>query len=113
MKYQSDLSASFDSIDIQANKVVAALSVFLPPLFFLPLIVCPGSKFAKFYANQGLILLILIVASWFLGIIPFIGALISWLVGVAVLVFAIIGLINAQQERAVTLPFIGDIQILK
>lgn len=41
--------------DIEKNKTIAGLSYFL---FFLPLIACPESGYAKFHANQSLILLI-------------------------------------------------------
>lgn len=41
--------------DIEKNKTMAGLAYLL---FFLPLIACPESRYAKFHANQALLLLI-------------------------------------------------------
>lgn len=57
--------------DIEKNKTMAGLAYLL---FFLPLIACPESKYAKFHANQALLLLIAgIAGNVILGIIPVIG----------------------------------------
>ena len=62
---------TFTLEDIEKNKTMAGLAYLL---FFLPLIVCPESRFAKFHANQALILVIVSIAgSIILGIIPVIG----------------------------------------
>ncbi|KJR49239.1 hypothetical protein UF75_0317 [Desulfosporosinus sp. I2] len=47
-----------DPSDIEQNKTMAALAYFL---FFLPLIACKDSQYGRFYANQGLLVLILSV----------------------------------------------------
>lgn len=96
--------------DIQANKVWAGLAYFL---FFLPLIICPESRFARYHANQGLVLLIVsALGSIVLAIIPIIGRLLSPIFGVAVLVLAIMGLVNGLNGQAKELPLIGRWQIL-
>ena len=98
--------------DIEMNKTIAGLSYLL---FFLPLIVCPNSKFARFHANQGLILLIAgIVGNLILGMIPIVG----WLVlmpifSICLLVLGVMGLINGLNGKAVPLPLIGKFTILK
>ena len=97
--------------DAQKNKVVGILAYFL---FFLPFIMAPDSKFAKFHANQSLILLIVWVASWFAGmVVPVLGAFISMLVGLAVLVLWIMGVINAAKGEMKQLPLIGTFTIIK
>ena len=55
-----DLTDQFAADDIAANKSIAAVAC-IPALFWIPLInnSSKESAFAKFYANQGLILLIL------------------------------------------------------
>jgi uncharacterized membrane protein len=101
---------AFGSEDIQANKVVSGLAYFL---FFLPLIICPTSRYGRFHANQGLVLLIVsVLGSIILGWIPLIGAILQPLFQIAVLVLAIMGLVNALNGRAKALPFIGQWQIL-
>ncbi|MHB1151994.1 MAG: hypothetical protein ACYCWE_11410 [Eubacteriales bacterium] len=108
----NDRTNSFDRADIDQNKVIAALS-YLGILFFLPLIACPNSKFGRFHANQGLILLICSVIGSFLNIIPILGGLAASLVGIAVFILFLFGLINTLNGFAKELPFIGNISIIK
>ncbi|NLV15588.1 MAG: hypothetical protein GXY50_00020 [Syntrophomonadaceae bacterium] len=97
--------------DIEKNKIMAGLAYLL---FFLPLIVCPDSKYAKFHANQGLLLLITgIAGNVILTIIPVIGWMLLPFFGIGVLVLAIIGLINGFGGKAKPLPLIGKFTILK
>ena len=49
-----------DPKDIEENKVWGILAYII---FFLPLITAPKSKFAKYHANQGLLLVLLSVAN--------------------------------------------------
>ena len=112
----NDRTNSFDRTDIDQNKVIAALS-YLGILFFLPLVACPNSKFGRFHANQGLILLICsvigsIIGS-FLGFIPFLGSLVSAAISLAVFILFLFGLINTLNGFAKELPFVGNISIIK
>ena len=108
----NDRTNSFDRDDINQNKVISALS-YLGILFFLPLVASPNSRFGRFHANQGLILLILSVIGGILNIFPFIGGLLSSLVGLAVFILFLFGLINTLSGFAKELPFIGNISIIK
>ena len=97
--------------DIEKNKTMAGLSYLL---FFLPLIACPESKYARFHANQALLLLIAGVAgNIVLGIIPVIGWMLLPLFGIGVLILGIMGLINGFGGKAKRLPLIGKFDILK
>lgn len=97
--------------DIEKNKVMAGLAYIL---FFLPLIACPESKYGKFHANQGLLLLIAgIGGNIVLGIIPIIGWLLLPFYGIAIFVLAIMGLVNGLGGKAKRLPIIGKFDILK
>lgn len=103
--------ATFDQYDIDSNKTMAGLAYLI---FFLPLLVCPQSKYAKFHANQALLLLIVaVVGNIVLGMIPIIGWLLLPLFGLAIFIFAIIGLINGFNGKAKRLPIFGKIDILK
>lgn len=110
--------------DVEQNKVMAVLAYF-GILVLIPILAAKESKFARFHANQGLILLITGVAySIFVQVIIKIVAFISYalagIVGIALglawlllLVLAIIGIINAVKGECKQLPLIGQFQILK
>lgn len=95
-------------------KVMAALA-YLGILFFLPLVTHPNSKFGKFHANQGLILLIFSVGGSFVtGLVPVLGLFIlTPAVGIATFVFFIMGLINALNKEEKRLPLIGGFDLIK
>ena len=111
-----DHTGEYDKNEIESCKVICALA-YIPILFFLPLVACPkDSKFAKFHANQGLIMLLLsifcnIVGS-LIGLIPFIGWLVWLVLELLVLGAFLFGLINTRQGKAKELPFIGGIKIV-
>lgn len=97
--------------DIEKNKTVAGLAYIL---FFLPLLVCPDSKFGRFHANQGLLLLIVSIAgSFILSIVPFIGWVLLPFFSIAVMIVAIIALVNAMNGKAKELPICGKFRLLK
>jgi uncharacterized membrane protein len=101
----------FSVEDIEKNKTVAGLAYIL---FFLPLLTCPDSQFGKFHANQGLLILILsVIGSIILSIIPFIGWVLLPFFTIAVLVVAIIALVNTINGKAKELPIIGKFRLLK
>jgi uncharacterized membrane protein len=101
-----------DPEDVEKNKVMAILSYII---FFIPLIAARESKFAMYHANQGLVLfLAAVVINIVGGIVPFIGWFIILPFGwIAVLIFAIIGIINASKGLMKPLPLIGGISIIK
>lgn len=102
---------AFTPEDIEKNKTMAGLSYLL---FFLPLIACPESGYAKFHANQALILLITgIVGSMILTVIPIIGWILLPFFSVAVFILGIMGLINGFGGKTRRLPLIGKLSILK
>lgn len=109
-----------DPRDVADNKVIAILANF-GILFFLPLVCCPHSPFARFFSNRGLIVLILGVASGIistiLGFIPVVGWIIGGLLSLAVwvvnLIILILSIIDAASGKTSPLPLVGDIQIIK
>ncbi len=105
--------------DVQ-KKVVCALTYLFGILFFLPLIVYPDDDFAKFHANQGLIvLLVSVIGGAVLGILtmlPVVGlvfTILSSLFGVVMLVACIFGILNVVREEKRELPVIGKFTIIK
>ena len=119
----ADNTAEFDKADIEQNKVMAILA-YLSWLVLIPLFAAPKSKFARYHANQGLVLAIVEIAWWIVqGILSAVLYSISWrlgfistilgLVNIVFLIFAIIGIMNAAQGKAKALPIIGKFKILK
>lgn len=114
--------------DVEQNKVMAVLA-YVGILVLIPILAAKESKFARFHANQGLILLITGVAfSIFvpvvIKIVAFISYVLAGIVGIALgialvlawlllFVLAIIGIINAVKGEFKQLPLIGQFQILK
>lgn len=105
--------------DAANNKVMAVFS-YIGILFLIPLLAAKDSAFARYHANQGIVLFIFVcaarVATTILGLIPVIGFIASilwWALGVVWLVGAIMGIVNAVQGKMEPLPVIGQFQILK
>ncbi|MBA1334020.1 MAG: hypothetical protein HPY66_1504 [Firmicutes bacterium] len=98
--------------DIDKNKTVAILAYIL---FFVPLLAARESKFAMYHANQGLVLFLAAMIVNVLGsIIPLIGWFVLLPLGnLAVIVLAVLGIINAYKGEAKPLPLMGGIKILK
>ncbi|MNH99809.1 Chloroplast import component protein (Tic20) [compost metagenome] len=97
--------------DVETNKIIALLSYIL---FFLPLLAAKDSPFAMYHANQGLLLLLTAFASnLVLSIIPIIGWILLPFANLAILVFIILGILNALNGKMKPLPLIGGISILK
>ena len=110
-----DTTAEYDPQDITENKLYAILA-YIGPLVIVPLLVeqAKKSKFARFHANHGLILLIVEVIARFIGwIIPVIGTLVAFVAGIAALILAVIGIINVCNGKAKELPIIGKYKLLK
>ncbi len=119
----ADTTAEFDAQDINTNKAMAILAYF-GPLVLIPIFAAKDSKFARYHANQGLVLLLAaIVYGIVYNILSAIILAISWrlyfvvsiigLVSIVITVLAIIGIINAATGKAKELPLIGTFKILK
>ncbi len=115
----NDSTNEFDPADIQQNKVMGILA-YISWLVLVPIFGAKNSKFARFHANQGLVLAIAEIICWVvLGIlirIPYIGwifAIIESLFSLVCIGFAVIGIVNAANGKAKELPIVGKFKILK
>jgi uncharacterized membrane protein len=101
-----------DSSDIENNKVFGILAYII---FFIPLFAAKDSKFAKYHANQGLILFLAALAVNMIGtFIPILGWFLILPFGnLAVIVWAILGIIVAAKGETKPLPLIGSLNIIK
>lgn len=102
----------FDQQDIEQNKVFAILA-YLGILFLVPLIAAKESPYARYHTNQGLLLFLAGIACNVVGFIPFLGWIIAIVGNIVLLVFKIMGIINAFKGEAKPLPFFGHIEIIK
>ncbi len=119
----SDMTGEFSNQDIQQNKVLAVFS-YLALLVLIPIFAAKDSKFARFHANQGLVLLIVEIAlSVVMQILTWIILAISWrlyfiisilwLLWIPLWILSILGIVNVLNGRAKQLPVIGHFRILK
>jgi uncharacterized membrane protein len=103
------------------GKLYAILGYILPFLFFLPMVIdsLKGNAFARFHANQQLILLILWIGVQFvLGNVLYMvlgmGAYaLMPILNLAILVLAIMGIVHAAQGQMKELPVVGKFKLLK
>lgn len=119
---QSEL---FDPTDVASNKWMAILS-YLGFLVFVPILAGRGSRFARYHANQGLVLfcagvifnvirkILRFTSSWiffgnsFLDLYGLLG-----IVSLFFFIVAIIGIVNAAKGEAKQLPLIGKIRLIR
>lgn len=118
-----DTTSEYDPQDIEENKFMAILAYF-GILVIIPILAAKDSKFARFHSNQGLVLCITAILyslayQIFAGVIISISYHLSWMVGivgllgVVLLIWFIIGIVNASKGRAKELPFIGHFKLLR
>ncbi|MBQ8148720.1 MAG: hypothetical protein IJ040_08040 [Lachnospiraceae bacterium] len=110
-----------DAQDVEQNKIFAIIS-YINLLFLVPIFAAKDSAFAKFHANQGLVLFIVtfivnVINGTICGLL---GALhLGWLasivgpiVGMVMVAFMVVGIINAAKGVAKELPLFGRFHIL-
>lgn len=108
-----DRTAEFDAEDIKKNKIMGILS-YLSFLVVIPMFAAKDSKWARFHANNGLILAILeiglCILFGLLGMIPYAGFIlwiIGWMCCLVPIALSVFGIIFAVQGKARDLPVIG------
>src|ERR1700744_1810980 len=111
-----------DPADVEKNKVMAILA-YLWILVLVPIFAAKDSPFARYHANQGLILLIAFIALYIVfGILGMIVAFIPviqacacaffpliGLLSLAHLVLIILGMVNAANGKMQPIPVIGTL----
>ncbi len=97
--------------DVAKNKGIAIAAYII---FFLPLLAAKDSPFARYHANQGLILVLFSVVVNALGwLVPVLGWFVIGPIGnLLVFLLFILGVINAAQGRMKPLPLIGGIRLI-
>lgn len=100
--------------DIEKNKIWAIIS-YLGIIGIIIAFVSDGknSPYVKFHLNQSVCLLIAALIGSAVTMVPIIGWLLAPVVGLVILVFVVMGIINAAQGQVKRLPLIGDFDIIK
>lgn len=102
-----------EEADVRENRALCYLCYF-GPLFLVPYLLRRESEFVRFHSNQGLLLLIAIVAVSVLSkILPFLGWLVRLIGGLYVISSFIKGLVSVSRGEKNKLSVIGDITLLK
>jgi uncharacterized membrane protein len=110
--------------DAEKNKIFGILA-YLGILCLVPIFAAKDSPFAKYHANQGLVLFLGEIVLWIaLSIVNIVlymilpgslGFLVTILdlAQIVPLVLLVMGIINAAQGKCVPLPLIGGVKLLK
>lgn len=105
-----DYTSAFAPQEIEEAKVLSILG-YLGILFLVPMLAMPNNRFARFHANQGLVLFITwfagSIAQFALGYVPIIKWF-TWILWLGPFVLMIIGMVNAGGGKAKALPLIGN-----
>ena len=109
---------------MDSNEKVFGVLGYIGILFLIPLL-AGKTKFARFHANQGIVLFIADVILGILigittgvlsllGVIGWIlGGIISGVLGLGIFILMIMGIVNAANGEMKPLPVIGGIKIIK
>lgn len=88
------------------EKIIAAIGYFWI-LFLVPLLLKKNSKYCQFHAKQSMVLFITSIALIIINIIPVVGWIISFLGWIAIVIFMLLGFVNALQGIKWEVPFLG------
>lgn len=118
---QQDSKLTFDEHDIEQNHLLGIVA-YLGVLFLVSLFVGKKSPYARFHANQGLILFIMeMLFIFFYYVVVIVCAGIGFmlpvpiysLLGLVVFALVIMGVINGFRGLAKPLPFVRRFHIIK
>jgi len=110
--------------EVKKEKFLAMIG-YLPPLFFVPLMASPHSRFCRFHANQGLMVFLALAALQLavpilfnvFSLLPFTSgilfSILSLLIKYAPLALIGIGIYHAYSDQCIRLPLIGDFDVIK
>src|SRR5262245_30878490 len=82
-----------------SQPTVMAILAYIGILVVIPFLMAKENPFVKFHIKQGLVLLVIEVAMWLLGMIVWPLWMFINIVNLAVLVLAIMGIINAVKGQ--------------
>lgn len=101
-----NMGAPKETPHMDQNKLMAILA-YIGPLVIVSYVVAKDNSLVKFHIKQALVLFVAEVAIWIVGNMFWQLWFLLQLVNLAVLVFAIIGIMNAVNGKEKELPIIG------
>lgn len=109
---ENQVTVDEEKEDIENNKAMGIIAYII---FFIPLLAAKDSLFAKYHANQGLTLLLALIAINVIGtLIPVLGWVLIFPLGnLLIFALAILGIINAANGKLQPLPIIGKYTLIK
>ena len=122
--HAEDYTEDMDPYETKAGRF-PSLCAYLGPLLLIPILAGKKNDFTRFHANQGLVLLITAIlsyfsvkiAGWIFHFIPVVGEILAALLlalwGIALAAMVLDGIQHALRGLAKTLPIIGGFDILK
>ncbi|MFA6896654.1 MAG: DUF4870 domain-containing protein [Candidatus Paceibacterota bacterium] len=90
------------------NKTLMGILAYIGPLVIVSYLVAKDDPFVKFHIKQGLVLIVIELIAWVLSSMFWRFFMFMNLVNLAVLIFAIIGILNVTQGKEKELPLIGQ-----
>lgn len=108
------ITQTYEKTDIEKNRKLCALGYFI---FFIPLLI-KDSPFARFHANQALVLVVINaigvgVELLLFMLLPAVGVLLYSIWPLVILFLTIYGCVNTAKGYTKQLPIIGTIVFLK
>lgn len=97
--------------DKTSYRICSALGYLL---FFIPWVMCPESKFARFHGNQSLInLILLLLVATSVSFIPVVGSYLSVLLTLLCLFNTVRGIVHSLKFKAARIPLVGRVRIIE
>ena len=91
-----------------SQKTVMSILAYIGPLVIVSYLTSKEDPVVKFHIKQGLVLLVIEVAAWFLGMVFWPLWILFNLVNLATLILSIVGIVNAAKGQEKKLPWVGE-----
>lgn len=109
--FRTDVAVRFDAETNKSARISSALGYLF---FFIPIIMHPESKFARYHANQGLILLLFMtMGTALLSMVPYAGPFLALVAVVLGIVLALRGMVVALRCQAKRIPLLGKLILIE
>jgi len=109
--FTEDMALQFDKETNDKARIPSAIGYLF---FFVPLVMNPDSKFARYHSNQSLILMLLLfLGGSALSAIPYAGFFLLLLMLLFCFICLIRGIVLALSGKAKRIPFFGKLVIIE
>ncbi len=108
---REDIAGRFDAETNRRARISSALGYLF---FFVPMTMHPESKFARYHANQSLILMIWMTGGLMLcAMIPYIGPFLMIIAAVSGVLCGLRGMLCALRCQAKHIPLLGKLVLIE